>query len=420
MNMGNGNRPGISLAPLAAYPGDHIRRDLIALLEFLPELRHNYPDFPTSPTAPALMWLTPWDGSREDRITITDFHPLYIDACRRIRLVQTKEGIRAIRATSRTAHTYNEELKGVTGDPWAPLDLKGSPKVLTLTGKGFTARRLFTIMLSDRAVPPLMAKPTREEAENDEPMVLISRTLVRGQCKTDGYHERNVIIRPTLKRSLAHPEDRLQAAEIADSMEKQLFQVKRMINHALRLFAVYGQTEKPGTGEKPSLRDHPAAGKVLNHFEQLVDATWWNALQDEMEATPGEEGAARNQWLLNGSNGLLDHARQALRDAVESLPTAVLLRRRAQQEALDLLETRFRAKSGFPWLFENERERRAETQNPDEAATANGAATEGPGEEGRKPTDLVANIAGYTSQLAIHRRGDLAELRRLDPAKPDS
>ena len=59
MNLGNGNRPGISLCPQDANPGDHIRRDLRALVEFLPELRHNYPGYPDSPGAPALMWLMP-------------------------------------------------------------------------------------------------------------------------------------------------------------------------------------------------------------------------------------------------------------------------------------------------------------------------------------------------------------------------
>ena len=32
----------------------------------------------------------------------------------------------------------------------------------------------------------------------------------------------------------------------------------------------------------------------------------------------------------------------------------------------------------------------------------------------------MANIAGYASQLAVHQRGDLAELRRLEPEAPQS
>ena len=349
MNMGNGNRPGMSLAPLGADPAKHIRRDMLALMEFLPELRYNHPDYDQSPSALALMWLRPWDGSKEDRIALTDLHPVYIDVCRRVRLLYAGPGsMRAIRATSKKARTFNEGFNGVTGDPWAPLDISKETKVVTPTEEGFTALRLFYMMLCDKCRAPLLAKPTEDEAASDDSMVLVSRTLVRGKGKTHGYHENNTIIRPTLKRALAHPEDRIQAVEIVDAMEKDFYKVKQMLRHALRVFATYGETEATGAGEGKSLRDHPATDAITKEFEKLVDETFWQALQDQMEAAHGEQEAARDRWLLNGSDGVLDHARTALRQAIDSLPTTAIMRRQAQQETLDLLENRLRAKSGFP------------------------------------------------------------------------
>ena len=302
------------------------------------------------------------------------------------------------------------------------MDIKGEDrKVITQTQDGFTGRRMFSLMLSENYQSPLLAKPTKAEADTLDPMVLISRTLVRGQCKTHGFHESSINIRPTLKRALAHPEDKLAAREIADAMDKQFFTVKRMITHALRVFAAQGNVEKPNSTETPRLRDHPANDKVLAQFEGLADHTFWDALQDELEAAPGNQQQARDHWLQNGTDGLLDHARTALAQAVETLPASAILRRRAQQEAIDLLDTRLRAKSGFPWLFPQpepgQPAKKAKSQQPPQATQPD---PQQEADQPKQPSDMVANIAGYVSQLAAHRRGDLAALRRLDPDRPDS
>ena len=355
MNKGYGNRPGISLAPMAANPGLHIRRDLTAILEFLPELRAQHPEYPSEPSAPALMWTFPWDGSADDQLEISRFHPLYIEICRRIRFVHgTNGGILAIRATSRQMRTTAKELHGYTGDPWTPVEFTedNERKAITINQEGFTSYKTSRLLLSPEWRPPLLAKPTEAEAESQEPMVLISRTLVRGQGTTNGFHHARTIIRPKLQQALRHPEDALQTYDTIQDMEKQYTKLRGFIRDALKVFGAHGEAPpKAKEGKRP--QPHPSADSILTTFQAFKDRTFWEGLQNELEAEPGHELDARKAWLLNGHDGLVDSARFLLATALNTLPSRVVQSRKAQDDALAHFERRLRAKSGLPWLFDN-------------------------------------------------------------------
>ena len=62
MNGGLGSRPAFSLAPVSQSPGAHVRRDIIALLEYRQELLDNNPQYPAD-GGEALLWTLPWDGT---------------------------------------------------------------------------------------------------------------------------------------------------------------------------------------------------------------------------------------------------------------------------------------------------------------------------------------------------------------------
>ena len=419
MNKGYGNRPGISLAPMAANPGLHIRRDLTAILEFLPELRAQHPEYPTNPSAPALMWTSPWDGSAEDQLDISHFHPLYIEICRRIRFVHgTNGGILAVRATSRQMRTTAKELLGYTGDPWTPIEFteENQRKAITINEEGFTTYKTSRILLSPDWRPPLLAKPTQAEAESQEPMVLISRTLVRGQGTTSGFHHARTIIRPKLQQALRHPEDALQTYDTVQDMESQYNKIRGFIRDALKVFGAHGESPiKAKEGKRP--QPHPAADSILTTFQEFKDLTFWECLQNELEAEPGQELEARKEWLLNGHDGLVDSARFLLTTAVDTLPSRVVQRRKAKNDALSHFERRLRAKSGLPWLFENDTPKENHRRNDPAPLVDTPPESQ---ERDARLEDLAANIAGYISQLAAHRRGDLATIKHLDPNNPNS
>ena len=87
-----------------------------------------------------------------------------------------------------------------------------------------------------------------------------------------------------------------------------------------------------------------------------MDASFFDALQDELEADDAERQAIHNEWLMNGNDGVIDHARHTLRDAQDALPCAAIRRYKAQVRSDGMFEGRIRgAAAGLPFLFAEER-----------------------------------------------------------------
>ena len=148
MNGGLGNRPAFSLTSFSQTPGSHVRRDITALLEFLPGILAEHPGPATSH---ALLWTLPWEGNATEALLLNRLHPLYIEVCRRIRL-QCDTGGRpyGVRTSSKAARVEAKSLNGLTGDPWALIDRrdKKGDKVLTLPGGGFNYKRVADYLTS--------------------------------------------------------------------------------------------------------------------------------------------------------------------------------------------------------------------------------------------------------------------------------
>ena len=148
MNGGLGNRPAFTLAPSSGGPGAHVRRDIAALLEFLPDILHEHPG---AETGIALLWTSPWDGSQAEALLLDRLHPLYIEVCRRVRLQSDADGgISAIRTSSKYARVEAKALSGLTGDPWALVDRRDrkGDKVLTMPAGGFHYKRVAEYLTS--------------------------------------------------------------------------------------------------------------------------------------------------------------------------------------------------------------------------------------------------------------------------------
>jgi CRISPR system Cascade subunit CasA len=207
MNGGYGSRPMLGVVPEGG-PGVHFTRDVIRLLAARPAISSRVPGLGTKRQV-GLTWLEPWDGTSS--LTIEELDPFFVEVCRRIRLTITGGVITALGVGSKVPRIgIPKEMKGVTGDPWTPID-RDDNKVLSITGDGFGYARMVDLL--DRAkyeCPPLAEV---DQADAAHGLTIEAAALARGQGKTEGFHTRRIPISNTIARRLIGREatDRLAA-----------------------------------------------------------------------------------------------------------------------------------------------------------------------------------------------------------------
>ena len=343
MNGGLGCRPAFTLTP-SVRPGLHVRRDIGALLE----QRENILDRDlTRDGGFQLLWTVPWDGTKAEACRFNDLDPFYIEICRRIRLRAGPGGrVSTLRATSKAARIESKALKGITGDPWTPINRKEG-KSLTLAAGGFTYKRTVDYLTpGDWDRPPLF-EPTPAERSSPQDMVLVARGMVRGQGKTEGYHERIVPFKEKVIWAFGRAGGLEELGDIARQRIEQIGLVQRILRHAVSVFAAGGNTDS--VSDEHRARANPWANKL----DEIVDSRFFDALQDEFEeADPGKR--IRNKWLMNDNDGVVDHARKILRDAEDSLPCPAIQRYKARVRADSVFEGRLHGSNGLPFLFDQE------------------------------------------------------------------
>ena len=343
MNGGLGSRPAFSLAPFSEGVGAHVRRDVIALLEWRPALLSEHP---MKDGGAALLWTIPWDGAPVEALLINGLDPLYIEVCRRIRLISDADGqLHAIRTSSKAARIEGKDLKGRTGDPWTPVNGAREGLPLTLGPGGFTYKRI-TDYLVDWDHPRLL-HPTQLEQRSKETMHLVARAMVRGQGKTEGYHEQVIPLRHKTVQAFGRGGGVQELGDIARKRIEAVGTVQRILSHAIQVFAAKGDSDMV-------TKEHRALARPwLNRLDEIVDARFFEALQDEFEAEESQRQGVRNQWLMNGTDGVVDHARALLHDAADSLPCPAIHCYKARVNAEGLFEGRIRGNSGLPFLFDD-------------------------------------------------------------------
>ena len=345
MNGGLGSRPAFALAPASGRTGAHVRRDIVALLESLPD----FPDLYVTTGDAALLWALSWNGTPAEALLSSHLAPLYIEVCRRVRLLSGAESqLHAVRTSSGAARIEAKALKGKTGDPWTPVDREAS-KSLTLAAGGFTYKRMVDYLI--KWEQPILCKPTGEEVRSSDTMQLVARGMVRGQGKTEGYYERTIPIRKKLKSAIMRggPETD-DLGHIANERIEHIGKVQRILSHSIQVFLARGDTDKL------SQQHRNRARPWLYQLDEIIDERFFEALQDEFDAGDlKERERIRNRWLANGTDGVVDHARRIRDDAMDSLPCPEIERYKARVAAEGLFEGRIRGNSGLPFLFDQER-----------------------------------------------------------------
>jgi CRISPR system Cascade subunit CasA len=331
MNGGYGSRPFLGIRPIGG-PGARFRRDLGVLRRRRDALFARAQGF-AADRAIRLAWLEPWDGSRS--LPISDLHPLVIEICRRVRLVGLPDGALEARGTGTAApRIAAKDLKGVTGDPWAPVELgKDGTKVVSISADGFGWRRMKELLLSTTGEErvferPLLAKAVPEDGDTVE---ILAAALARGQGKTEGFHSRRLPItnRFAVRALTEDAEERQRLARLGEDFATHaMTAANRCLRPALFLLFQKGpdsiKLDRPSTAAQ--------VGPWMQRFDRLIDRTFFECLW------PGAESEEAVRQALDAWDAWLHAAAFQVFDlAVEAAPHTDQRRIFAAVRARDLL-----------------------------------------------------------------------------------
>lgn len=308
MNGGFSSRPCFAFAE-SLSPSARFRRDLAVLLSKATEIEGQYG---YDPDGVALLWLEPWDGTSS--LTLSQCHPWFIEICRRVRLVEHDGGLAARTIPTKAARIAAKESKGNTGDPWTPTRDGAS---LTVPPAGITYELIQDVLFSGNYSPGAAL-----EIRPDDPPELnfVASALVRGQGRTDGYHERTIPIPGKVRLRLTSKEGRASIGQRAKSRVDKVATVRlRVLKPALLALLQGGPEEIDWKDER--------ASRWLDRFHDAVDGCFFEALWRDLDLPQAEADA-------NWERDLLHLARAELFDAMDSvpLPSARAFRARAAAE----------------------------------------------------------------------------------------
>jgi CRISPR system Cascade subunit CasA len=342
MNSSYGSRPGVGVAA-SQRPGARWLRDLAALLvqrATVAETRSLKED-----GGLALVWLVPWDGSTS--LPFNSLDPFYIEVCRRVRLQDKGGALTAIRTTSEVERIDAKALKGVTGDPWTPIDMSG--KSLTISSEGFNYKLVVKLLFGGQYEAPIAQ---RLDAAEGERLTFIAQGITRGQGKTEGYHERRVPISPKV-RSLLRSTRKDVLAPVAAARIVAIEGLRRLLWSALVALFDNGTA---GDGKASDAVSDKAA-LFSRPFEKAEDARFFDDLSAEVEAD--DAAAQRLQW----ERGLVQRAEDVLQGAFDAGPRSGMQRYRARSAALARLHAGVRGdNSPVPELVDHYRAKAAQRQ----------------------------------------------------------
>lgn len=340
MNGGFANRPGIGLAPPGGI-GAHVMRDirrLIAIREAILDAQDHYDE-----DGLALVWLEPWDGIAE--IPLKRLDPYYIEICRRVRLIEQNGRIDARTASSKAARiAFPKEANGLTGDAWTPVQTgkDGVSKALTVDARGFAYKRLAEIILEQGFKPAPLQIMAADDPDGS--WLLICRALARGQGKTEGLHERRIVVPPKLAKKWS------REIEAIALISGQRIEQSGIVRSALRygLMTLFQNGPERDAFKQRDPGSSKRAEPFLNLFEAEIDRDYFERLFEEAATDDGR--SARIVWLEE----LYARAQTILRTAEAGSPQSAVRRHRARVRADAALHTAFRFNKTLAHYFAKE------------------------------------------------------------------
>ena len=344
MPSGYGNRPAFSITS-STRPGGHVKRDIIALLDYRQAILDEYP---VTDNGIGLLWVEAWDGTKAETLTMDRMEPFYIEVCRRVRLREADGKLEALRANSLARRI--DDVKGLTGDPWAPVgqsaNQKGTPPAF-LGPRKFGYERVVDGLFSPDWTPPPLLALSSGDRNSSGTMQLVARGMVRGEGGTAGYHERVIPLKPKTAQVFGRGGSTQDIGDIARQRIEQVGKVKTILRHAIATFAAHGDANDTSP-EQRSL-----ANPWVDKLDEIVDASFFDHFQAEYDAEDaGERERIRKEWLRNGTDGVIDHAANILEAAEDSLPCHSIHRYKARVRADGVFWGRLSGPNGLPELFD--------------------------------------------------------------------
>jgi CRISPR system Cascade subunit CasA len=323
MNGGFASRPGVGVAALGAWGGRWLSdlKTLLAKRESIAETNGLAVE-----DGHALLWLLPWAGT--ESLAMQSLDPLYVEVCRRVRLERIDDILVARSTGSKAARVAAKDRNGMTGDAWTPIDI-AEGKALTVPASGLDFRLMSELLVGSKFKGG--AAQALEHWPDGSSLQLVAQVTVRGQGKTEGYHERHIPISPTLRRLLLGPQ-RATVALIAKQRTEAIAALRKLLWSALVVLFANGEADD----RNDSISDK--AGRFARPFEQNEDARFFPDLSDEIEADEAQRADQRVQWLL----GLVARAEAVLREAFDAGPRNGMQRYKARAASLSRFQSGLR------------------------------------------------------------------------------
>ena len=326
MNSGYGSRIAVSLQPADLRPGSAFARDVGVLV------RAHAAALEAGPMTGSLRlsWLEPWDGTSQ--LSLSDLDPYAVEICRRGRLLRTASGSLGASLSGSTVPRIDPAgSRGVTGDPWAPVLADGS-KSVTIEGSGFGYARLARLLDPERVRLPLLAY--RQAHERDAPMMLRACGIVRGQGKTEGFHERIVALP---ERVLGGDSD--ERARLGTTLEARLLEAsaaRSILRHAATMLHSGGPSPEALRFDDAAVQQRVA--RVTGLVDHRVDLIFFDALWAEL--ADAEPPTARSTHGASWRRRLAELASEAFDAQTDTTGASALCRLRSIARASVILDGR--------------------------------------------------------------------------------
>ncbi len=331
MNGGHGSRPYLMLRPAdSASFWNGFRRDVDALLAARQSRVHQAEQrgFDVA-NGVKLLWLKPWDGRQQ--LSIDQLNPLFVEICRRVRLVRENGRIVAATASSTATRIAAQDFKGDLNDPWGAVESGDEPKLLSMTSDGFTYKRMVQILFGDASRKyrrGFLAEPAKAEKQQD--LLLECFALARGQGKTEGFHTRTVFLPRRVAWGLAEGTEAEALARIANArVEIAGIVASKALRPALIMLTQKGPEEP--AWKKPA--NEPMTRDALARFDAAVDKIFFPALWRDLDLETEE--ARERAW----ASDLATIARQTFVEALDAAPRSEVRRIIAEARARTMLES---------------------------------------------------------------------------------
>jgi CRISPR system Cascade subunit CasA len=338
MNGGFSSRPAVGILPPGGT-GRRWTRDVAALLEGREQIAETYGL--NSDAGIGLVWLTPWDGTRSLAFEALD--PLYVEICRRVRIIVDDCNILSVRGTgSKVARVNAAERKGLTGDAWTPVE---GDKAMTLSAEGFHYRLISELAYGSKFQKTIAQAARREDGSTG--LSLLAQGITRGQGKTEGYHERRVPLPPKVVSFLRSNQLEIPAKIAKERVEAIATMRGSVLRHAL--FALLEAGAERLDFDRRTVKQQ--VEPFVHAFEHAEDARFFDDLNREIESDKPD--AERLSWMRD----LALRAESVLLSAFVIGPQCGERRYRARSRALSLFHRALRNDKHFPRLAQYLREK---------------------------------------------------------------